>query len=267
MRRENRSRKIIDALLWYWTLYHLLQHLCRQTADTTTLTMAAPNSLAELTPVPVDDFDLEAARVRFAEASAIASCGCGDPCIIWVVRKRGPNAGRPFLRCPKATGSQCSFFKWIADESSCKQGRTLCTYVRRGSCRQQGTADPVTEHNDDADNADCPVCMNTFSQQGTAELRCGHKLCLACYSKVVCGTGAAPSSNSCPFCRAGMLSSSAFHNLGQDRDSDSDISWVEEDEDHSHYDSESEGDDRSRYDSDFDEGASDDDLSDYDSYA
>ncbi len=144
-----------------------------------------------------------------------------------------------------------------ADADTLQQEVDRRTYVRRGSCRQQGTADPVTEHNDDADNADCPVCMNTFSQQGTAELRCGHKLCLACYSKVVCGTGAAPSSNSCPFCRAGMLSSSAFHNLRQDRDSDSDIfttmrQLLDAVEEHSHYDSESEGDDRSRYHSDFD---------------
>ncbi|XP_064601607.1 DNA topoisomerase 3-alpha-like [Liolophura sinensis] len=39
-------------------------------------------------------------------------CNCGEDAVLLTVRKEGPNTGRQFHKCPKPSGSGCSFFLW-----------------------------------------------------------------------------------------------------------------------------------------------------------
>ena len=59
-----------------------------------------------------------------------------------------------------------------------------------------------------ADSADkvevfeCPVCYNDGSDVGTVSPKCGHKLCLSCYSNILLRGG---DNTKCPCCRAPYL--------------------------------------------------------------
>jgi hypothetical protein len=43
----------------------------------------------------------------------VLHCFCGLPAIERVARKEGPNQGRRFVSCPKASVSRCNFFRWL----------------------------------------------------------------------------------------------------------------------------------------------------------
>lgn len=68
-------------------------------------------SQEDLEQVDANVFLQEHQKVQHGEQ--VLHCYCGLPAIERVARKEGPNQGRRFCSCPKASVSRCNFFRWL----------------------------------------------------------------------------------------------------------------------------------------------------------